>query len=623
MPYILNSAYLVVQMHQKNKLTVDHVKKIVRTHRKISALRNVNTFAAAAALIDEDKIPVDWAFITSEEVDKSRSVENLLRQYIKEGIISPADVPKSPHSRGSLSSLSTRSPTPPPARPLSAMSGVEDHQSDTDMADSVVSVTNTVDPAATVAVNPDNTVNPADTLMPDVPPGTDSSAANPIGPLGVVTHGPITPAVPTVPNVIPVRCASTTSWKGTSAQFDPEIVWHLIAFDPICDTRKNHLKILTLNMGVSPEYDVILYRHNKLELELIEDSPGPVGLNNPGLLITRHPIPTSARTWSVNARDAVTQSLMTGTHSISGSKTFSVYWRLPGFHMMEEFGPLMIYHANSDTAQWTVAHNYLLPVLGPPEALRVFLIVRLGNDHSLPHAEHALFRRRIGQQPLPVAEGSDSENGTEEPPAYTRHPAGGLHLSTRPTVPIIPIDPVVAPATFASGALGAPVARVPPTKGSIDGGEDGDNDNDADSQDGGLDEDVAREIKHLTVAWLLQEFSNRSVVQEIRLNSDPRALRVKRKTTQLVQWVTEVHDVCTKYKRVPITEQTGMAGDTPITKTNIASLFLRRPQWIKHALDAYEIITKHEDHPKVKALLRSGRIFGMDTFVKALANEIK
>lgn len=91
-------------------------------------------------------------------------------------------------------------------------------------------VTNTVDPAATVAVNPDNTVNPADTLMPDVPSGTDSSAANPIGPLGVVTHGPITPAVPTVPNVIPVRCASTTSWKGTSAQFDPEIVWHLIAF---------------------------------------------------------------------------------------------------------------------------------------------------------------------------------------------------------------------------------------------------------------------------------------------------------------------------------------------------------------------------------------------------------
>ncbi|KAJ7710169.1 hypothetical protein B0H16DRAFT_1480739 [Mycena metata] len=620
MSYILNSAYFVLQMQENKKLTLDHVKKIIRTHRGVTSLRNTKTFPAVARLLDADQITVDWAFVLGHDADNTRSVETLLRQYVEEGLIT---APKLHHDRrGSLSSLSSVSSTEsttPPERPFSAMSGVQEHHGDIHM---------------TVPVIPGDTVNPQVIGQPGAAnPANPAIGANPVTNTGAVSTanpsilmpdgaGNSNAAVPP-PVQEAISYASTTSWRGTYQEYTAELVWHLVAFDPICDVREKHVKVLTLNLGVSDEHEVVLFRHNKLELRLIEDRPYPI--NSTGLLVTCHPIPDSARTFAVNARKAVTQSLMTRESHFPGNKTFSVYWCLPGFHFLEEFGPLMIYHAQEDIAQWTVPRDHLLPVLGPPEALRLLLVVRPYNDHdhSLTHKDHVMMRRRIGQQPLLEADSDSGEEDESNPPAYTHR---AYKFTSRPI-------PAAAPAIGPHRPHSAPGASVPPTVPSTeasgdemdaanDNGEDGDDEGDDADDAENLDEDVAHEMKRLTAAWLLQEFGNSAIVHQIR-SSDNKSKRARRKVTQLVEWVTEVHRVCTKYQCVPITPETGMAGDRLITRADFASLFRRQPQWIKQSLNAYTVIAGHQDNARVKAIVDGGRIFGMAKFEAELLKAIK
>ncbi|KAJ7782946.1 hypothetical protein B0H16DRAFT_1709782 [Mycena metata] len=491
----------ILQMQENKKLTLDHVKKIIRTHRGVTSLRNTKTFPVVARLLDADQITVDWASVLGHDADNSRSVETLLCQYVKEGLIT---APKLHHDRcGSLSSLSSVSSTEsttPPERPFSAMSGVQEHHGDIHMTVPVIPSTHKL----SVSQVPPTPANPAIGANPVTNTGAVGTA-NPsiLMPDGAGNSNAAVP--PPVREAI--SYASTTSWRGTDQEYNAE----LVAFDPICDVREKHVKVLTLNLGVN--------------------------------------------------------------------KTFSVYWCLPGLHLLEEFGPLMIYHAQEDIAQWTVPRDHLLPVLGPPEALRLLLVVRPFNDHdhSLTHKDHVMMHRHIGQQPLLEADSDSGEEDESNSPAYTHR---AYKFTSRPIL-------AAALAIGLHHLYSAPGASVPPTEASGDkmdaanhlddngedsNGEDGDNEDD-DAEN--LDEDVAHEMKRLTAAWLLREFGNSAIVCQIQLANN-------------------------KMKRAQC-----------------------KPQWIKQSLNAYTVIAGHQDNTRVKAIVDGGRLFGMARFETELLKAIK
>ncbi|KAJ6474088.1 hypothetical protein DFH09DRAFT_1109716 [Mycena vulgaris] len=99
------------------------------------------------------------------------------------------------------------------------------------------------------------------------------------------------------------------------------------------------------------------------------------------------------------------------------SVKFDIFWRLPGFDLREEFGPLATYHPDQNQVEWHVTKMHAIPVIGPE------------NDSSTENEASIL------PPAFSVAGGGPPILHTVAP-APAPPPSGGV-VSTTPVMPVV------------------------------------------------------------------------------------------------------------------------------------------------------------------------------------------
>ncbi|KAJ7773367.1 hypothetical protein B0H16DRAFT_147550 [Mycena metata] len=288
MTTLLTAEYLKEEMGDVADagLEFKHLKQILRSHKNLkqnaklkSEPKSIN---AALQQIQDANISVSWAFIMSTEQDKSRRVENLLRDFIEKDLIFPPRI-SPPKNQGAAPS----DPNDP---------GNNGQQKDVDMTD----------------------------------PVSEEDKDKQKAPQRNKAH----------------------VWTGIISTFnnlqDPNtLFWKAVAYDPAVDICTFEPKVIVLNL---------LGKRGVGTLEMIRlVTPIPCQVSRPaqkdGQMVvsvsqkTTRELPDHAWTATTETHPLITSLLkeykpFDPKHTPSMS--FAIYWRLPGFTVATEFGPIVI-----------------------------------------------------------------------------------------------------------------------------------------------------------------------------------------------------------------------------------------------------------------------------------------
>ncbi|KAJ7780346.1 hypothetical protein B0H14DRAFT_2961426 [Mycena olivaceomarginata] len=84
----LTAEYLQEQLDRNGPFGLDDLKKIIRAHTGIKAIRpKLQSVKEALELIDKNTISVDWDFIRGDTIDDTKIVDTLLRDYVQRNLI--------------------------------------------------------------------------------------------------------------------------------------------------------------------------------------------------------------------------------------------------------------------------------------------------------------------------------------------------------------------------------------------------------------------------------------------------------------------------------------------------------------------------------------------------------
>ncbi|KAJ7168258.1 hypothetical protein C8R43DRAFT_1121430 [Mycena crocata] len=519
-------------------------------HKLLMALRSLifgmlkptpKNVSAGIVLCVKAAIHVDWDFIQSTEDNPARKVETFMRLLLHEGkihlpaLLSLSDSP--------LSSPPSSPRTAPPPRPASAMSGVE------------------VDPAT--LLNPTSVADNVDTVMADrdtneegeglADRDTDEEGE------GQGSDG----------QEEEVKVKETSSWYGHIDDYDENIEWELIVFDPKVDQEIETPKIIVINYANRGAGQMSVHRFNFLRFAYHTNSPE---LADPSEECT-------ARTFNATTVSAVRNALK---KVWPGGVTFDVFWRLPGYSLMQEFGPVATHYAHSPgTIVWQVGPKHTIPILGPEEALRVLLVIRERYPDSDDDNDDNI-QQGVAPVPTHVPANPGANIPAVPPPPYVQNPGPVIPQGQ---IPVQPVAPVAVPAPL----IAPPVVPVVPL-----------------AQAG---QNIAQ-INAVIVSWLERLYGEYAVVIQIR-GSDKRQ---QQSVSKLLEWVQQVHDVRVAHARVPDNAVgAGVAVGRVISGQNIGDLFLRSQQWIKQALSVYDLYEAKKDRQPVKDLVATGMSLGLGT----------
>ncbi|KAJ7088355.1 hypothetical protein B0H15DRAFT_800845 [Mycena belliarum] len=527
--FIVNTNCIVYRrfnLDRNTGLTIDHIKALIRAHRGQAVRPVPRTLDTAVNLLHGDAIQVDWELIETgtEDEMRARPVEALMRILVGDGNII---VPPSPLS------------TPTSSRPGTAMSDVL--------------------PTSTI----ENVNNVEDS---DVSKDQDSTMEN----LNNVEDSEVSKDQDTQSEAEAPRRPLATSWRGPVDDFDDSFLWEFVAYDPEVDVIPYKPKVIVLNYIQYNEFgeripdQMHVRRLNVMEFRTIGTGPDEMEDRS---------VPESAFTISAFTRTLVKGAL---DHVWPGEVDFEVFWRLPGYDNCSEFGPLVAYRARDPgearTTIWSIRATHTLPVLGPPEAGRVMLVIRECKDDDEEMEEELA--------PPPP------------PPAYT--PNTVVHGVQQVAVPP-GLAPLIPPPIPAQAPLPVPVAPVAPVVAAAQAGQN------------------TFAINEETAVWLHETFGDYPLVSEIR-HTDKRA---QQQVVKLLEWAKQVYEIRAANRRVP-GSQGGMAVGHIISLSNLGSLFLRSASWIKDAIHIHEYVIANSQKPQVAQILASGQRMGVSALCQQL-----
>ncbi|KAJ7126634.1 hypothetical protein C8R43DRAFT_958110 [Mycena crocata] len=502
--FLLTAEYFQAQI--AHGLTLAHLRHIVRTHKNLSMLKPTpKNVSAGIVLCVKAAIRVDWDFIQSTEDNPARKVETFMRLLLHEGKIHlPASLSL---SDSPLSSPPSSPHTAPPPRPASAMSGVE------------------VDPAT--LLNPTSVADNVDTVMADRDTNEEGEG---LGDRDTDEEGE---GQGLDGQEEEVKVKETSSWYGHIDDYDENIEWELIVFDPKVDQEIETPKIILINYANRGAGQMSVHRFNFLRFAYHTNSPEPADPSEE----------CTARTFNATTVSAVRNALK---KVWPGGVTFDVFWCLPGYSLMQEFGPVATHYAHSPgTIVWQVGPKHTIPILGPEEALRVLLVIREhypdsddDNDDNIQQGVAVA----VAPVPTRVSANPGANIPAVPPPPYVQNPGPVIPQGQ---IPVQPVAPVAIPAPL----IAPPVVPVVP---------------------------------------LAQAGQNIAQINAV-----------------IVQ---QVHDVRVAHARVPDNAVgAGVAVGRVISGQNIGELFLRSQQWIKQALSIYDLYEAKKDRQQVKDLVATGQ----------------
>ncbi|KAJ7721965.1 hypothetical protein DFH07DRAFT_783990 [Mycena maculata] len=499
--FLITAQFLDEQVKAKKGFTIVQVKSISRAHRNVPRLQHSpSTLAGALALITQDVIYVDWPWIQGHEADANRRVDTLLRVFLRKGWIT---VPREHYD--------------PNMSPLSSL----DSLLDTPMEDvDLTPIENVPNPA--VLIHKDILLAPVE----DVPNSP------------VLNHEDIVLVpVEDVPNppVLDHQAEPDESKEEEPPAYAPEVgvkrdVWTL-ELDQF--TQKDLWEAIAFAFSFQ-------YRPTSLD-----DRATPSG----------------AYTFNIFARRLL--RVVLNQDNIPEGVTFDVFWRLAGYNILDEFGPLATYYFERNELIWRVDKTYAIPILGPPDTQCILLVIRrrfkadtdVSSDEEMPQAP-----------PL-------------GPPVTGLIPPPPVNVLAASVGPITPGPNPPAPTILVPLPTTVP-AQVGPNTVAI---------NDA------------------TIAWLVGIYGRHPLVVEIRgvARCGPQLV------PKLVEWAAQIDIIRLARPKVAETPEAGVAAGHTISQGNLGNLFNRGQGWIKSALKVHALVKVKRTTPAVAALIASSQAMGM------------
>ncbi|KAJ7739050.1 hypothetical protein DFH07DRAFT_778844 [Mycena maculata] len=514
--FLITAQFLDKQVKAKKGFTIVQVKSISRAHHNVPRLQHSpSTLAGALALITQDVIYVDWPWIQGHEVDANRRVDTLLHREHYDPNMSP------------LSSLDSLLDTP---------------MEDVDLTP----IENVPNPA--VLIHEDILLAPVE----DVP---NSPVLNHedivLVPVEDVPNPPVLDhqAEPDEskeeepPAYTPEVGVKRDVWTLELDQFTQKDLWEAIAFDPEIDIRPSTPKVVIINYVMADPTKVEFIRYNTLALDAFSFQYRPTSLDD-------RATPSGAYTFNIFARRLLRVVLNQDN--------------IPeGYDILDEFGPLATYYFERNELIWRVDKTYAIPILGPPDAQRILLVIRrrfkadtdVSSDEEMPQAP-----------PL-------------GPPVTGPIPPPPVNVLAASVGPITPGPNPPAPTILVPLPTTVP-AQVGPNTVAI---------NDA------------------TVAWLVGIYGRHPLVVEIR----GVARRGPQLVPKLVEWAAQIDIIRLAHPKVAETPEAGVATGHTISQGNLGNLFNRGQGWIKSALKVHALVKVKRTTPAVAALIASSQAMGM------------
>ncbi|KAJ6621197.1 hypothetical protein B0H10DRAFT_1945559 [Mycena sp. CBHHK59/15] len=452
----------------------------------------------AIQLLVEANICVDWDFIAGKEVDPTRSLDNQVREWVSSGVMTLPALPESslttpPHSQSTERDLA----------PESDDRGKDPHSR---------ALRNLVFPG-------DQDKKPE-----DVPKKPEDAPKKPED-------------APKKPEDTPKKPKThiLCTWSGPLADLDDSMFKEFIDFDPKIETAGDHPKLIVLNHLTDHCGLVELIRYPNLffKFEVLE------------------PTMVDEITISAGTVSAYTRSVVSAwARRIKGlpDENFAVYWRLPGYPNFDEIGPVLINDENDDgnrSASWMVDRDHQIPVLGPPYAGRVLLVIRKlsGPEKS----DIMIYSGMYESNHLSLTHLSQSN--------LTRFRRMSNLSLALPPAPLLP-----------------PTSVYPP------------------------DTATRTQIKNNGVeSWLMGEYGLVLIITQVRETT----LRDQQTLGTLLDWIEAIHTVRTSHVRVPESVANEAAAGQIIHNQNIGKLFGRTGTWIKQCLDIKSMMISKKRNPQV------------------------
>ncbi|KAJ6563800.1 hypothetical protein B0H19DRAFT_1067416 [Mycena capillaripes] len=638
-PEVNRREYLQAQVDANEGFGLPHLassdnnptQTILMAHARVTILRhNPVDVPGALDMIVARNITVNWGRLPRvpgrsslrSQNKKQKTLEEELSLWVQDGLIQRPNPEADMLSPGSspLSSPS-RSVSPiHPTRPNSAMSGVvEEHKRyndiDVDMTGSVNPESGAVKDAVLPIQSdiPENNPIPDDSAPPvqsDIPhenliPDDGAPLVQSNIPENIPIPNNDAPAVPIRPDINLLRKrtsgpedVSHRSWSFVAQGMIPLAITCIKLIGVIDDLVDNHPyspKVVVISL-LEPRF-VNITRLNSLDIRVVIHAPAVDAEGN--MQGTKRVAPPTAYTRNVETRYMLRGVLDNAWPDIGGG--FEVFWRLPGFHLQEDFGPIAVVLEDGENGRrhvnWLVSDTHALPICGPPLSERIIFVLQPLHSLRMRALPAVRTSNPVNGEPPAYTENSDVESSStsdsssesdsdstsdEEKDASDNRPADmDENMALSP-----PAHAVVAPAVAA-------------TNNALT---------------------TAKEINSTAETWLHDTYVNQlnPVILEIRSTSGRNEVRAARKIPQLVAWSRQVKAILSDQTHLPVAPSTGVAGNHKITRANLAALFSRSPNWIKQALECADFMERHEHRIAVIDFLASSRVFGLGTFHEEL-----
>ncbi|KAF7367567.1 hypothetical protein MSAN_00819800 [Mycena sanguinolenta] len=358
--------------------------------------------------------------------------------------------------------------------------------------------------------------------------------------------------------------------------------WFFLIFDREVDVDKYDPKVIIVDL--TKPGSVHMFRLNALKLQLEVNRPEVDEHNN--IMGLDCEAPAVSRTYNVYTRYLLRTVLdVFWPRKANG---FEIYWRLPGFMLQDDLGPIAMVHdaAVGAKARLRCYVCRMVLVLRPLHKLRAS-----GPEVRLEPDPKILLRYSPEEGEKVYFTASESQTSSSSSSDTSKSSSDSSSDSESSSSP--------APFNQANPPSPVPIPALPSSPASA--------------------ADNTARINQLTLRWLESKYATPlyPVVLQIRVQAE-REKRHKRKVSQLCAWAAQVKSIMTDQTHVPILPETGIAGNHKINQGNLAALFMRTTSWISQAIKAHDFIEANKHRVAVATFLQTDRVFGLKTFQEEL-----